>query len=217
MTAARSAVNAPGSATPTGGPAGLSLWGVGRRLLPVATYAAWGVICGAWAVASGLDAPIETTVLAILASVVLSVVFVDAAAAVTAPSVLTLMRRRFVAALLGTGLATTTWLAARCLAAAFGGGPWPGRWALLEWSTIALSQLAVGALASTRRPDSTSFGPGVVLGLVWYLVVAMPRSHEALFDPQDHPLEWSVMLATALLIAMLASRDPMHRLPRRSR
>lgn len=187
-------------------------WGYGRRLFPVVTFLAFGLVCCGWAIASKLDASIEATSLAIIGAISLSIIFADPAAALTAASVSPLARRRVVPALFGLGIATANWLVARSLAAVFGPAPWPGRWAWLEWSTIVASQLAVAALTSNRRPDSSSFGPGILVALVWYFVVSAPRTHEMLFGLADHLLVWISLLIAAAAIIGIASLDPTNRL-----
>jgi hypothetical protein len=191
-------------------------WGYGRRLVPTTTFLAFAAVCSAWAILSELDTPIEATVLAILVAVPLSIVLVDPAAAVTAASVVPLARRRVVPAVIGLCAAMATWITARSLAAAVGPAPLPDSWALLECSTIALSQVALAAAVSRRRPASTSFGPGILLALVWYVVVAAPRLHQLLFDPPEHLLRWIGVLATSAAIAGMASLDPAHRTRRRA-
>lgn len=186
-------------------------WGYGRRLFPVATFLAAGLVSCAWAIVSRLDAPIEATVLAVLASITLSIVFLEPAASITASSVVPLAWRRCVPALLGLGAATASWLIARSLATAIGPAPWLGRWAVLEWLTIACSQLAIGALASRRRAESTSFGPGLVVALFWYITAASPRLHPQLFDPVDHPWRWIALLAGSAAVITAASLDPARR------
>lgn len=191
-----------------------AMWAYGRRLFPIATFLAFGAICCGWAIATELHSPIDATVLAILGSVPLSVAFVDAAAALTNASVLPLALRRVVATFIGVGLATASWLVARGSAAAIGPAPWPDIWAVLEWSTVALSQVAIAALSSGRRPTSTSFGPGILLALVWYLVAATPRFHQLLFDPPQHLVRWAGLLIAAFALTAIASLDQAHRLRR---
>ena len=187
------------------------LWTYGRRLFPIATFLSLAIVCFAWAVASRLDAPIEGTVLCILGSIALSIVFVDQAAAATASSVVPLWRRRVIPALLGLGVGMATWVVARYVAAAIGPAPVPDGWEALQWMTIASSQLAVGAVATRRRPGSMSFGPGVLVGLAWYLAVAAPRIHPQLFDPRDHLWRWLALLAAFAAVASAASLDPAQR------
>ncbi len=194
-------------------PGAAALCGYTWRLFPTSTVLVLGAVGCAWAVASKLDAPIEGTTLAVLASLALSVVFVDAAAPLTAASVRPLYMRRAMPALLGLGQATVGWLAARSLAATLVDAPWPGRWALLEWLTIALSQLAIGAVISRRRAEAVSFGPGLVVALLWYVGVAAPRLHQQLFDPADHPWRWTGLIIAAVVVALTASLDPSSRRP----
>ncbi len=92
--------------------------------------------------------------------------------------------------------------------------PMAGRWDLLEWSTIAASQLAVATVASRRRPERESFGPGLVVGLAWYATVAAPHLHTTLFDPPDHPWRWVALLATFIGIIVVTSLDPARRIHR---
>jgi hypothetical protein len=186
-------------------------WGYRWRCFPIATFLAFGVVGVAFAVASDLDAPIEATVLAIIGSMAISIVFLDPAAPITESSVVPLAWRRCVPSLLGLGAATASWLIARSLAVAIGPAPWPGRWALLEWLTIACSQLAVGAAANRRRAETTSFGPGLVVALIWYVSVAAPRLHSQLFDTVDHPWRWIALLAGSAAVSAAASLDPARR------
>lgn len=188
-----------------------TLWAYGCRLFPITAFLASGLVCSAWAVASRLDAPIEGTVLCILGSVALSIVFVDPAAPVTAPSVVPLVWRRVIPALFGVGLAASTWVIARTLAATVNPAPVPGGWEVLEWATIAASQLAAGAFSSRHRPDSISFGPGILIGLTWYVAVAAPRLHPQLFDPHDHLWRWLALLVASAAAGSAASLDPAHR------
>jgi hypothetical protein len=188
-----------------------ALWADEGRLFPIPTFLSLAVISCAWAATSRLDSPIEGTVLCILASIGLSTVFVDRAAAVVASSVVPLWLRRAIPALLGMGLATATWLVARFLAVAIGPAPDPDGWNVLEWATIASSQVAVGAVAARRRPDSMSFGPGVLVGLGWGVAVAAPRLHPQLFDPQEHLWRWLTLFAASVAVASAASLDPAQR------
>ncbi len=188
-----------------------TLWAYGRRLFQIATFVAFGVVCCSWAAASRLDAPIEVTVLCIIGTIALSIVLVDPVAPLTAPSLLPLGWRRVIPAVFGLGIGTSTWVIARSLAAATGPAPWPDGWSLLEWATIAASQMAVGAVLARRRPDSVSFGPGMVVALSWYIVVASPRLHQQLFDPPDHLWRWLALLATFTVVACVASMDPARR------
>jgi hypothetical protein len=162
-----------------------------------------------------LDAPIEATVLALITSIPLSVVLVDEAAALTAPAVVPLAWRRVVPAVLGASLATATWLLARAMAALLDDAPWPGRWGALEWVTVAATQLAAGAVAARRRPASSSFGPGLLVGLLWTIVLAAPRLHQQLFDQADHAWRWLALLGAAAVVVGATSQDPARRLPRR--
>jgi hypothetical protein len=67
-------------------------------------------------------------------------------------------------------------------------------------------------VATRRRPCSTSFGPGLLVGLAWYLAVAAPRLHPLLFDPQDHLWRWLALLAAFAAVTSAASLDPAQRL-----
>ena len=187
-------------------------WRYGHRRFPTTTFLALGAVCCAWAILSELDAPIEATVLAILGR----------------DPTLDHLRRpgRSGHRRIGRSLCRVDgscpppshwaqrplcWITARYLAAAVGPAPVPDSWALLEWSTIALSQVALAASNSRARPTSMSFGPGILLALVWYVVVAAPRLHQLLFDPPDHLLRWLGVLVTSAAIAGIASLDPAHR------
>ena len=196
-----------------GGQGATSLCGYTWRLFPTSTFLVSCAVGCAWVVTSTLDAPIEGTTLAVLASLALSVVFVDTAAPLTAASVRPLYMRRAMPALFGLGQATVGWLAARSLAASLVDAPWPGRWALVEWLTISLSQLAIGAVTSRRRAEAVSFGPGLVVALLWYVGVAAPRLHQHLFDPADHPWRWTGLLVVSAVVALTASLDPPSRRP----
>lgn len=193
-----------------------TLWRYQSRLFPVVTFLAFAGVCCAWAVTSRLDAPIESTVLAIIASIGLSIVLVDPAAPVTAASVVDLRWRRIPPWLIGLGLASAMWLLGRILASGVRAAPAPDGWAILEWSTIAASQLAVGAVRSRRRPESTSFGPGILVGLLWYIAVSAPRLHQLLFDPSAHLWRWLSLLAVFVIIACAGSIDPAHRFRKQS-
>ena len=201
----------PGTQAGNGGVGVPTLWGYVWRLFPATTFLAVGAIGCAWAVASKLDAAIEATSLSIMVSIALSVVLVDTAEPLAAPSVMPLYRRRVVPALLGLALATGAWLTARSLAAVFVDAPWSGRWNLLEWLTIAMSQLAIGAITNRRRAEAVTFGPGLVVALSWYVGVAAPRLHQQLFDPIDHPWRWGALALTFAAVALTASLDPTNR------
>jgi hypothetical protein len=189
-----------------------SHWGYVLRLSPTATLAAVAAICCVWAVAGELDTAIERTTLAILSTVGLSIILVDAAAELTAPSVVALGWRRLAAGSIGVAATFVTWWSARALAAAAGTRvPMVGRWDLLEWSTIAASQLAVAAVVARNRPARLTFGPGLLIGLAWYVVVSAPGFHTSLFDPVDHAGRWVALLAAFLTVTAATSIDPAHR------
>ena len=203
-------------------PTSRSLWSHQLRLFPTPVFLALAALGGAWAVGSRLDAPIERTELGLLCTLGLSVVLVDAAAATTASSVVSLARRRLAPATIGIGLAFATWALAWALARALASGPspavpMPGAADLLEWSTITGSQLAVGAVATRRRPTAMSFGPGLLVALAWFVAVKVPRLHAWLFDPVDHQWRWVTLLAASVAVAAVASIDPAHRFARAHR
>lgn len=190
-----------------------SHWAYAARLSPAATLLILAALCWTWAIAGTLDTAIERTTLAILSTLGLSIVLVDAAAEVTASSVVALGWRRLVAGSIGVAASLAAWWVARLLAAvAEPGVPAIGRWDLLEWSVIAASQLSVAAAVTRSRPGRMTFGPGMLLGLIWYSSVSAPRLHTALFDPVDHAWRWAALLVAFVAITAATSIDPAQRL-----
>jgi len=174
------------------------------RLLPVAVLAA-GVITGAaWAAATDLETATQRSLLAVVTTMALSTALHDTAGALTAASPTSRRRRLLVAATVAVVPAFLGWLVVVQVCA-----PAPGVTAslTLEWATVAMLQLAAGAHAA-RWSDDLSAGPGLVVGLLWFMAGAAPRVHDRLHPVGDHLTTWVALLTVLAGWAWTAGTDP---------
>lgn len=184
-------------------------WRYVTRLAPwplIATCIAIGVL---WAVRTHLDDALELSVLAVSTTLALSTVFDDDADEFTAATPTPRWVRSFESASGSLIVLALAWSATVAVVVTLGRGsppePW---WAMaLGWMTIAATQLALSATMTRRQPTSGSMLPGLVLALLWMSTVAVPTFQRHLHPVHEHVPLWVGLLAAAVAITAVASRD----------
>jgi len=190
------------------------LWRYSTRLAPWTLISTCILLGAAWAARTHLDATNERSVLAVLSSIALCAVFDDDAAAVTNTTPTPRWARRLPRAAVPVAALATAWALIVVMVAARRTGPaeltpW---WAMtLEWSTVASSQLAVGAIAARRPGSFGSIAPGLLVALVWLTVEGVPMLHRHLHPVREHSMTWVGLLAlTMVTIAAAWHEGPWH-------
>jgi hypothetical protein len=165
----------------------------------------------AWAVRTRLDVANERSVLAVISTLALCAVFDDDAAVLTAAAPTPLWARRLPRGavpvlVLGAAWAVTVTTVAVRRAGPAEFTPW---WAMtLEWSTVAASQLAVGAVAARRPAAKGSIAPGLLVAVVWLGAEGASMLHRHFHPVQAHAPLWGGLLLCALATITAASREP---------
>ncbi len=201
----------PRSARQAGLPLDAQYWRYVSRLAPWTLIATGALLGVAWSIRTHLDDPLDPAVLAAVTTAALSVVFEDDAYALTGPVPAPLWVRRLSAATVPVLVLFLSWVATVIVAISTSGDdrvaslPW---WAMaLEWSTVAASQLALGAMSARRHPGAVSILPGLILGLVWICAAGAPIIQRRLRPVETHPILWCVLLVAAAAWIALSSQE----------
>lgn len=194
------------------------LWRYASRLAPWTLIATCVLLGAAWSIRTHLDAANERSVLAVISTLALCAVFDDEAAVLTAATPTPLWCRALPRAAVPIVVLGLAWAVEVAAAAARRTGPMDTApwWAMtLEWITVAMSQLAVGAVIA-RRPGTTgSIAPGLLVSLLWLTAEGAPTLHRHVHPVHAHPVPWFVLLSVAAAVLVVASRESRWRHPRR--
>lgn len=185
-------------------------WRYTTRLVPWTLTATSILLGAAWAIRTHLDTANERSVLAVISTISLCAVFDDDAGVITSATPTPLWARRMPRAVIPLSVLAVAWalmvvgVAARRTGTVESAPVWA---TTLEWFTVAVSQLVVGAIASRRPGASGSIAPGLLVALVWLTAEGAPMLHRQMHPVRSHPALWCALLFVALSAIAVAAQE----------
>lgn len=186
------------------------LWKYACRLAPWSLIGVSLLLSAACGLRTHLDTGSERSVLAILSTLALCAVLEDPAAAFAHVAPTALRVQRVIRLLPPLALIVVVSAAVLVMSPLRYPGPIESTptWALiLEWATLATSQLIVAALISQRDRAGSPIMPGLFVALVWLTAERLPTLHQQLYPVSDHPALWGALLAIGAAAFCALSRD----------
>ncbi len=175
----------------------------------------WGPLAVGWALAAviatvaHLDSELELVMVTVAATIGVGSTLTDPAASFTdtTPERRWMRRARTLCpGLIGSFI---VWLAVTTGAGMwFDATPTPGRWALLCWTTVVATQIAIASLATRRSRQEQGVGAAAVVASVFVAAFVVPRFHDWLYPVSHHGTMWAAITVSVMAATVWAWRDP---------
>lgn len=178
------------------------------RTLPWPLLVAGWVLAASFAVLSRLDSEFEWMLVAGASSIGVGSAMADRVAAFTDATAERRRRRRWRAVVPAVSASFVAWLVAvGVTAAVFEAAPAPGRWAVVGWVAVALSQVAVGGVRAARSGGDPGIAASGFVAAAWVGPFFHPRLLGWLYPIDSHGTRWIAVIVATACVAVWSFRD----------